>query len=58
MDLDSRAFSMLINAYNSCRGGEEIRILNTLIPLGRKQDHETPEMWCSRIRGFTSVNKY
>ncbi|GET54281.1 hypothetical protein GLOIN_2v1764122 [Rhizophagus irregularis DAOM 181602=DAOM 197198] len=32
-------------------GSEEyIRIIVAILPLAEKHDHETPEMWCSRIR--------
>ncbi|PKK60808.1 hypothetical protein RhiirC2_817953 [Rhizophagus irregularis] len=54
MDLDSKAHSMLVNAWNSGRSDEYtkilIRILERLSPLAKRHDHETPEMWCSRIR--------
>jgi hypothetical protein len=54
MDLDSKAHSMLVNAWNSGRSDEYtkilVRILERLSPLAKRHDHETPEMWCSRIR--------
>ena len=51
MDLDSRAHSMLVDAWNTHGGSEEYRrILERLFPLADRHDHETPEMWCSRIR--------
>ena len=51
MDLDSRAYSKLINENNTYGGSEEyIRILDAILPLTKRRDHETPEMWCSRIR--------
>jgi hypothetical protein len=51
MDLDSRGHSKLIDAWNTHGGSEEyIRILERLFPLADRHDHETPEMWCSRIR--------
>src|SRR3954466_3921305 len=51
MDLDSRAFSKLIDAWNTHGGSEDYRrILERLGPLTKRHDHETPEMWCSRIR--------
>ena len=51
MDLDSRAYSKLIHEHNTHGGSEEcIRIVEALRPLGERYDHETPEMWCSRIR--------
>ncbi|GBC15878.1 uncharacterized protein OCT59_021442 [Rhizophagus irregularis] len=51
MDLDSRAYSKLIHAHNSVGGSEEyIRIIVAIGPLSGRHDHETPKMWCSRIR--------
>ena len=51
MDLDSRAYSKLIREHNTHGGSEEcIRIVRALGPLTGRHDHETPEMWCSRIR--------
>src|SRR5436190_5058306 len=51
MNLDSRAYSKLINENNTYEGSEEyIRILDAILPLTKRHDHETPEMWCSRIR--------
>jgi len=51
MDLDSRAYSKLIDENNTYGGSEEyIRILDAILPLTKRRDHETPEMWCSRIR--------
>src|SRR3989337_1837345 len=53
MDLDSRTYSKLIDANNTYGGSEEyIRILDVILPLTKRRDHETPEMWCSRIRGL------
>ena len=50
MDLDSRAYSKLIDENNTYGGSEEyIRILDAILPLTKRRDHETPEMWCSRI---------
>src|ERR1044071_8478279 len=50
MDLDSRAFSKLIDAWNTHGGSEDYRrILERLGPLTKRHDHETPEMWYSRI---------
>ena len=51
MDLDSRAHSKLVEEWNSGRDFEYIRILERLFPLADRHDHETPEMWCSCIRG-------
>src|SRR6266498_5636358 len=51
MDLDSKTYSKLIDANNTYGGSAEyIRILDALLPLTKRHDHETPEMWCSRIR--------
>ena len=51
MDLDSRTYSKLIDANNTYGGSEEyIRIFGAILPLTKRRDHETPEMWCSRIR--------
>ena len=51
MDLDSRAHSKLIDAWNTHVGSEDYRrILERLGPLTKRHDHETPEMWCFRIR--------
>src|SRR6266496_546617 len=53
MDLDSRTYSKLIDANNTYGGSEEyIRILVAILPLTKRRDHKTPEMWCSRIRGL------
>ncbi|UZO21442.1 uncharacterized protein OCT59_013835 [Rhizophagus irregularis] len=50
MDLDSKAYSKLIHAHNSVGSSEEyIRIIVAILPLAERHDHETPEMWCSRI---------
>src|SRR4051812_37676156 len=72
MDLDSKAYSKLIDEWNTHGGFEEcIRIVRALDPLTKRYDHETPEMWCSRIcdpfrkileenysRGILSKNGY
>src|SRR5256885_16170843 len=51
MDLDSRAYSKLIDENNTYGGSEKyIRILDAILPLTKRRDHETPEMWCSHIR--------
>ena len=51
MDLDSRAYSKLIDENNTYGGSEKyIRILDAILPLTKRRDHKTPEMWCSRIR--------
>ena len=49
MDLDSRGHSKLVEAWNSGCSDEYTRILEKLFPLADRHDHETPEMWCSRI---------
>ncbi len=51
MDLDSRAQYKLVSVgYSDVNFEEYRRILEALCPLGEQYDHETPEMWCSRIR--------
>ena len=51
MDLDSRAQYKLVSVgYSDVNFEEYRRILEALCPLGKRYDHETPEMWCSRIR--------
>ena len=51
MDLDSRTYSKLIDANNTYGSSEEyIRILVAILPLTKRRNHETPEMWCSRMR--------
>src|ERR1044072_513750 len=49
MDLDSRDHSKLVKAWNSGCSDEYTRILEKLFPLADRHDHETPEMWCSRV---------
>ena len=45
MDLDSRAYSKLIDKYNTHEGSEEyIRIVNAIGLLTKRHNHETPEM--------------
>src|SRR5438045_8495355 len=51
MDLDSRAQYKLVSVgYSDVNFEEYRRILEALCPLAERRDHETPEMWCSRIR--------
>jgi hypothetical protein len=51
MDLDSRAYSKLVSVtLGNVNFVEYRRILEALCPLGDRYDHETPEMWCFRIR--------
>ncbi|PKK60721.1 hypothetical protein RhiirC2_792912 [Rhizophagus irregularis] len=51
MDLDSRAQYKLISVcYGDINFNKYIDILDRLGPLTIRHDHETPEMWCSRIR--------
>ena len=51
MDLDSRAQYKLVSvSYSDVNFEKYRRILEALCPLGERYDHETPEMWCSRIR--------
>ena len=50
MDLNSKAHYMLVDAWNSVGDfAEHRRILERLGPLTKRHDHETLEMWCSRI---------
>ncbi|CAB4494836.1 unnamed protein product [Rhizophagus irregularis] len=57
MDLDSKAYSKLIDAWNTHGGSEDYRrILERLGPLTKRHDHETPEMWCSFFIPYTSLN--
>src|SRR6266498_5664642 len=51
MDLDSRAQYKLVSVgYSDVNFEIYRRILDALSPLAERYDHETPEMWCSRIR--------
>ena len=51
MDLDSKAYSKLTDAWNTHGGSEDYRrILERLGPLTKRHNYETPEMWCSCIR--------
>src|SRR5205823_13099290 len=53
MDLDSRAYSKILllgNSLSDVNFEEYRKILEALCLLGMRYDHETPEMWCSRIR--------
>src|SRR6266498_4369842 len=51
MDLDSRTQYKLVSVGYSDENFEEYRrILEALCPLAGRYDHETSEMWCSRIR--------
>src|ERR1043165_4066238 len=50
MDLDSRAQYKLVSVgYSNVNFEEYKRILKALCSLRERYDHETPEMWCSRI---------
>src|SRR6266540_4268718 len=52
MDLDSRAQYKLVSVgYSDVNFEEYRRILEALCLLGKRYDHETPEMWCFRICG-------
>ena len=45
MDLDSRAYSKLIDENNTYGSSEEyIRILDAILPLTKRCDHKIPEM--------------
>ncbi|RGB36486.1 hypothetical protein C1646_814011 [Rhizophagus diaphanus] len=50
MDLDSRGHSKLVKAWNNGCSNEYTRILEKLFLLADRHDHETPEMWYSRVR--------
>src|SRR5256885_4877147 len=51
MDLDSRTCSKLVGvSYSDVNFEVYRRIVDALGPLTGRYDHETPEMWCSRIR--------
>jgi hypothetical protein len=53
MDLDSKAYSKILllgNRLSDVNFEEYRRILEALGSLTERQDHKTPEMWCSRIR--------
>ncbi|CAB4459881.1 unnamed protein product [Rhizophagus irregularis] len=51
MDLDSKAQYKLVSVdYSDVNFEIYRRILDALSPLAERYDHETPEMWCSRIR--------
>src|SRR6266496_5805929 len=50
MDLDSRTYSKLnLVSYGDVNFEEYGRIVDAIWPLTKRRDHETPEMWCSRI---------
>ena len=50
MDLDSKAYSKLVRvSYSDLNFEEYRRIVDALGSLAGRYDHETPEMWCSRI---------
>ncbi|PKK55604.1 hypothetical protein RhiirC2_801968 [Rhizophagus irregularis] len=45
MDLDSRAYSKLIELYyKNVDSGEYTRIVGAILPLAERHNHETPEM--------------
>src|SRR5688572_27696451 len=53
MDLDSSTYRKLRSvSFGNPNFEEYRRILEALCPLGKRYDYETPEMWCSRIRGL------
>ncbi|GET59847.1 hypothetical protein GLOIN_2v1834454 [Rhizophagus irregularis DAOM 181602=DAOM 197198] len=52
MDLDGRAYSKLHGvSYGDINFEKYRNIVDALWPLSHMRDHETPEMWYSRIRG-------
>src|ERR1700733_13864815 len=51
MDLDSRTYFKLHHVSYGDENFEKYgRIVDAIWPLTGRRDHETPEMWCSRIR--------
>ena len=51
MDLDSRTYSKLNQvSYGDINFEKYRRIVEAIWPLTKIRDHETPEIWCSRIR--------
>jgi len=51
MDLDSRTYFKLNHVSYGDENFEKYgRIVDAIWPLTKRCDHETPEMWCSRIR--------
>jgi len=51
MDLDSRTYFKLNHVSYGDENFEKYgRIVDAIWPLTKRRDHETPEMWCSRIR--------
>src|SRR5437763_6499666 len=52
MDLDSRTYFKLNHVSYGDENFEKYgRIVEAIWPLTKRRDHETPEMWCSRICG-------
>ncbi|GBB87105.1 hypothetical protein RclHR1_18300007 [Rhizophagus clarus] len=50
MDFDSRAVNKLISVgYDDINFNKYRDIVDAIWPLTERYDHETPEMWCSRI---------
>src|SRR2546423_4680206 len=50
MDLDSRTYFKLNHVSYGDENFEKYgRIVDAIWPLTKRRDHETPEMWCSRI---------
>ena len=51
MDLNSRTYSKLNQvSYGDVNFEKYRRIVEAIWSLTKIHDHETPEMWCSRIR--------
>ncbi|PKK56530.1 hypothetical protein RhiirC2_799818, partial [Rhizophagus irregularis] len=51
MDLDGRAYSKIFGvSYGDINFEKYRRIVDAIWPLSHMRDHETPEMWCFRIR--------
>ncbi|PKK58099.1 hypothetical protein RhiirC2_796865 [Rhizophagus irregularis] len=56
MDLDSRAYSKLIELYyKDVNSGEYTRIVGVILSLAERHDYETPEIVCDSLI-FTSTN--
>ncbi|GET55354.1 hypothetical protein GLOIN_2v1840665 [Rhizophagus irregularis DAOM 181602=DAOM 197198] len=57
MDLDSRAYSKLIELYyKDVDSGEYTKIVGAILPLAERHDYETPEMYICDSLVFTPAN--
>ena len=51
MDINGRAYSKIFGiSYSDVKFEEYRRISDVIGLLAKRHNHETPEMWCSRIR--------